>query len=95
MSNIRCTFTLPEELYQNICKISGSLGISKSALVALTLSDAVSLMVGVVSDFEEAGGTPEASLRLRGESVARVDAIYREFHGSLVNQDSVADKGAQ
>jgi len=75
----RCTFTLPAQLYRDLCAVSMALGISRSALLVNVLGDTIHDMAVDLADFEAEGGGPGVVRRLRGQSIAKVESAYRDF----------------
>ncbi len=79
MKSVRCSFTFPKTLHDDLTTISRGLGVSRSAILTNALGDSLHVMAEAITEFHAHGSTPEAALRLRGESVHKVDALYREF----------------
>lgn len=83
MKTHRCSFTLPESLYDDLTTVSRGLGLSRSGVLVHVLGDSLHMMATAITDFHASGSTPEAALRLRGESVHKATAIYQDFIETL------------
>lgn len=90
---VRCTFTLPKSVSDDINTVAKGLHVSRSALVVNMLGDGVHDMASVVRQYRQLGETPEAALRLRGESVEKVKLLYGEFLDAVEKQDWGVDHG--
>lgn len=76
---VRCTFTLPAELYRDISSVSMAMGVSRSGLLVNVIGDSIHDMAIDLYDLYSSQPGPNVIRRLRGKSVAKVEEAYREF----------------
>jgi hypothetical protein len=76
---VRCTFTLPANLYRDISSVSMAMGVSRSGLLVNVLGDSIHDMAVDLHDLYSSQPGPSVIRRLRGNSIARVEEAYREF----------------
>lgn len=77
--SVRCTFTLPAELYRDISSVSMAMGISRSGLLVNVLGESIHDMAIDLHDLYASQAGPNVIRRLRGNSIAKVEEAYRDF----------------
>ena len=82
----RLNLSLSPSLYNDVIYVSGVLGITASALICQTISEAVPHMANMLRGLE-ATPTPDAARRLRGESIEFIEGRYQDTLAELAKGD--------
>lgn len=95
--HVKTAFSLPSTLVDDLAFISRRLGVAKSALVTIFLTEAVAELVRMLRDFDASGSSDAERLqRFRGESVpqilSRMEAVYKSARSDL---ESIGDEHGQ
>jgi hypothetical protein len=76
---VRCTFTLPANLYKDLSSVSMAMGVSRSGLLVNVIGDSIHDMAVDLHDLYSSQPGPNVIRRLRGNSIAKVEEAYRDF----------------